>query len=575
MQRQVIGDLQALTNSKSAHIESYLEHLRARAVDFSSDGFIRDTTAKILSGDSDALHPLINHLKTNKASLDPLISGITVYNTAGISVASTDKKEIGRNESADKYFIEAAKLDYGNAFTSDVHEHAHFGLTPSIATAAPLTNKDTGERLGVLVNYIIPSNLEIIVAGEGNTGLTCGRRGTEPSSYLLRGDGGLITGPCNEGDAEALKTHPGLQVCKSTSPSAYINHRGQSVTGSATCLQNGWVLIAELPTSIAFAGLAEIQKNIALAILFIIVLALIIIFFQIRALVRPLRQITHAAQQITEGNWEGRVEIKSKDEIGKLGTIFNHMIDRLRRVDKAKTEFVSIASHQLRTPLTTINWSTQALLDGDGGKLTKKQRPYFDNILHSSRSMNELVSALLNVSRIELGAYAVKPVKTHTGTLIKSLIQEIALMAKQAGITISTDTAFDPPIKVDTSLFRIVLHNVLTNAIKYSPKGSIITVTTKKSGKFIRISVEDQGVGIPKNDHAKMFTKFFRADNVRVKDVEGNGLGLYIVKEIITQVGGKIWFVSTEGKGTTFFLTLPLSGMKKKRGTKSLIAEGV
>jgi signal transduction histidine kinase len=127
-----------------------------------------------------------------------------------------------------------------------------------------------------------------------------------------------------------------------------------------------------------------------------------------------------------------------------------------------------------------------------------------------------------------------------------------------------------PIVNADPKLLRIVLQNLLSNAVKYTQEKGKIDLEIKKQDKDILIKIQDNGLGIPKRQQGKIFSKLFRADNVLGKDTDGTGLGLYIVKEVIEQSGGKIWFNSEENKGTSFFVTIPLSGMKEKKGTKVL-----
>lgn len=255
-----------------------------------------------------------------------------------------------------------------------------------------------------------------------------------------------------------------------------------------------------------------------------------------------------------------------------------------RAVDKAKTEFVSLASHQLRTPLSTINWYTEMLLDGDAGELTDSQREFLQQVYESDQRMIALVNALLNVSRIELGTLAIQPEPTDIRELAKSVIQEVKQRIEEKNLDFRNDFADDlPEITVDPSLMRIVIQNLLTNAIKYTPAGNAfgINIHRVEAGQHIEgvdieedsalIVVWDHGYGIPPEAQDKVFTKMFRADNIKQRDATGTGLGLYIAKAVIESGGGRIWFSSTEGKGTTFFATVPLSGMQKKEGSKGLI----
>lgn len=246
-------------------------------------------------------------------------------------------------------------------------------------------------------------------------------------------------------------------------------------------------------------------------------------------------------------------------------------ITREKEIDKAKTEFVSIASHQLRTPLTAIKWYTEMLLNEDAGQLTDQQKEYLNEVESSNDRMVELVGKLLNVSRIDLGTFSVEPVPTDLREVAKSVLSELKVGILGKKITVVED--YDPKlplINLDPKLIRIVFQNLLSNAVKYNSDGGKLTVISRKKGSEVQVEIADTGYGIPEKDQPKMFTKLFRADNVRVKETEGNGLGLYIVKAIVEEAGGKIWFESQENKGTRFFFTLPLSGMVKREGIKQL-----
>jgi len=240
-------------------------------------------------------------------------------------------------------------------------------------------------------------------------------------------------------------------------------------------------------------------------------------------------------------------------------------------IDKAKSEFVSLASHQLRTPLTAISWYTEMLLAGDAGAINDNQKKYLSEVYDGNKRMIDLVNSLLNVSRIELGTFMVEPEPAHLEEMADSVIKELDHSIKERKLDFHKEyEASLPIINVDIKLTRMIFQNLLSNAVKYTPEGGKITLTIKKQDPNMLISVADTGYGIPKNQQSHIFSKLFRADNVMAKDTEGTGLGLYIIKSIVESSGGKIWFESEENKGTTFFVNLPLSGMQKKKGSKPL-----
>lgn len=246
-------------------------------------------------------------------------------------------------------------------------------------------------------------------------------------------------------------------------------------------------------------------------------------------------------------------------------------IYREKEIDKSKTEFVSLASHQLRTPLSTISWYAEMLLAGDAGKLSREQARYVDEIYQSNRRMTDLVGSLLNVSRIELGTFSVDPEPTDIVKLAQDTVKDLEpqIFARKINFQEKYDADI-PIIDVDPKLMRMVIENLASNAIKYTPEAGNVTLRLKRHANTTQIIVEDSGLGIPPKQQNKIFSKLFRADNVKTHDTEGTGLGLYLVKSIVDYSGGKVWFTSKENKGTTFFVSMPDSGMKHKRGTKEL-----
>jgi len=240
-------------------------------------------------------------------------------------------------------------------------------------------------------------------------------------------------------------------------------------------------------------------------------------------------------------------------------------ITKEKDIDKAKTEFVSLASHQLRTPLTTISWYTEMILKGDVGNVMPDQKKYLEEVYKGNQRMIDLVNALLDVSRIELGTLKIEPEQTDIVALARGVLDELKLKIEQKKLNFMENFSKDvPTFLADPKLLRMVFQNLLTNALEYTPEGGKIEFSISLNDKGICIQITDTGYGIPKSQQSQIFTKLFRADNVRDKDTDGTGLGLYIVKSIVENSGGKIWFESEENKGTSFYVTLPLDGVKKK-----------
>ncbi len=251
--------------------------------------------------------------------------------------------------------------------------------------------------------------------------------------------------------------------------------------------------------------------------------------------------------------------------------IFRDLTSELA-LEQTKTEFISLATHQLQTPPTAISWNTELLLQGDAGKLSPQQRSLVNDIHDTSKGMTEIVHALLNAARLELGTYMVEPKPVDVVELCHNEAKTFtsALETNNLHIVEHYESKI-PTITADPTLTRVILQNLISNAVKYTQKEGTITLTIKKAEKpaGVTISVTDTGVGIPKNQQTLIFSKMFRADNVR-ENSQGTGLGLYLVKSIVDLSHGKIWFESKENKGTTFHVFLPQIGIHAKQGTSRI-----
>ena len=230
-----------------------------------------------------------------------------------------------------------------------------------------------------------------------------------------------------------------------------------------------------------------------------------------------------------------------------------------QEVDRMKSEFISLASHQLRTPLSAIKTYSHMLVAGYMGEISPEQRKALETILGATDRMNELISTLLNITRMESGSIAVTRRPLQTGKLASEVVDELTLSAHEKDITLSARTMGSGPksVRTDRLILKEILTNLVTNAIKYTPAGGKITVTVRLRKKDVRIHVKDTGWGIPQFSQDQVFSKFFRGHNVVKRETTGTGLGLYLVKGLVEALGGRIWFKSQEGVGTDFYVELP------------------
>ena len=247
---------------------------------------------------------------------------------------------------------------------------------------------------------------------------------------------------------------------------------------------------------------------------------------------------------------------ESGKESGSLRIL--HDVSKEKMIDKMKSEFITIAAHQLRTPLTAVKWGVKLLIDGTS-KSVKMDEDLLNKVYISNERMIRLVNDLLNVSVIEAGKTRYVFALGRFREVIKTIDNNFKKPFKERGLKFIKALPPELPIlRMDRDKIIFVLENILDNAVKYTPRNGQIKLTVKVQSHDLMVAVEDNGVGIPENSQERLYTKFFRAENVMRMQTEGSGLGLFIVKKIINAHQGKINITSQEGKGTKVEFTLPI-----------------
>ncbi len=234
-------------------------------------------------------------------------------------------------------------------------------------------------------------------------------------------------------------------------------------------------------------------------------------------------------------------------------------ISREKIIEALKTEFVSIAAHQLRTPLSAIKWTVRMMLDGDVGAVNPEQKDLLEKTYESNERMIHLINDLLNVTRIEEGRFLYKQEPVQFEDLVGDVVNNSQELLKMKNIKFDLNVPKEilPDIYADKEKVELVVQNLLENAIKYTSNGGTITIDLSKAGDSALFEIKDNGVGIPKSQQDRIFGKFFRGENVVKMETEGTGLGLYTSKNIVEAHKGKIWFESEEGQGTKFYFSIP------------------
>lgn len=328
----------------------------------------------------------------------------------------------------------------------------------------------------------------------------------------------------------------------------------------------------------------------------------------------PVARLKDMATRIAKGEYDARAIVETDDEIGDLAFSFNAMADRmthynrelerevaertksldekvealrilnhdldesatllirrdlelsqanerLRELDRLKSEFLSVAAHQLRTPLSAVKWVFNLVLEERMGKLNDEQKSFLMKGKESNERMVRLVDDMLTVTRIESGRSEYTFYKISVKSIIDDLTPDFTAAAETRGIRLLFDVNVAEPTDamVDTEKIRFVFDNLIDNALKYTPSGGTVTVTLRRADQSVVLTVADTGIGIPDAEQRNIFAKFFRATNAVKVVTDGNGLGLFVVKTIVERHGGTVAFQSIMGQGSTFTVTLPVA----------------
>ena len=343
----------------------------------------------------------------------------------------------------------------------------------------------------------------------------------------------------------------------------YVNPLGQKVFFSGRSIEGTkWFIISEWPWEDAFSVVGVMVTSFLGIILVSLVLLIFSSLFFARLVVRPVEILSQGADEISKGNLNYKIHIKTGDELEKLGERFNKMIQVLRENKKLRDEFVFIAAHELRAPVTIVKYYLSMILNGDFGEVGEEMKKPLEVSQKLNERLVKLVQDLLEVARGEAGKIEIKVSPVSITKSISEVLEEFKEKAEKKGIKLVYKGP-EKEIKVKADLYKLkeVISNLVDNAIKYTINGGDIIVKNEIRGQMVVTHIKDNGVGIAKKDINKLFSKFYRVQAKELRDIEGTGLGLFICKQIIEKMNGKIWVESQLGRGSTFSFSLPLAGL--------------
>ena len=306
--------------------------------------------------------------------------------------------------------------------------------------------------------------------------------------------------------------------------------------------------------------LSSVNRSITVAAVLSILAAVILTAIYSRRTLKPIQELTSAAEKISRGELDQEVRVKSRDEVGKLASAFNSMAEDLKEQERLRKNMVSDVAHELRSPLTKTHGYLEAIKEG---RMEAKPR-VIDSLYKNSELLKKLVDDLHDLARAEAGKLDLEKQPILLRDIVKRAIESVRVKLEEKGIDLKVDSGEDALLDVDPDRVHQVLQNLIDNAVIHVEEGGHIRINTDLEDGYVRVSVSDDGEGIPEKDLPHIFNRFYRVDSSRSRSSGGTGLGLTIAKELVEAHGGEIEVSSERGQGATFSFTLPLQDGPKE-----------
>ena len=307
-----------------------------------------------------------------------------------------------------------------------------------------------------------------------------------------------------------------------------------------------------------YESLENMQLRIILWIVLVTFAVMVMSLFLLRKITNPLAELNEGIQQMTKGDFSARVNVPGKNEFAELGRAFNTMSERIEKLDQSRNQFVSNASHELKTPLATMKIMLQSVQMGGDEMPAELRNEFLNDVDKEIDRLTRIVGDLLTLVNIDSGGMQLNREVFSLKELVQDQVKRLLPLARERGIEMDCVARDAADIDGDLSKLSQVVYNVIDNAIKYTPRGGSVTVELTRSGKKAVVKIADTGIGIPEGDLVHIFDRFYRVDKARSRETGGTGLGLSIVKQIVNLHDGDITVTSAENQGSTFVITLPL-----------------
>lgn len=339
---------------------------------------------------------------------------------------------------------------------------------------------------------------------------------------------------------------------------------------------SNWMAVVASPSAAVLAPIRDAQLA-GLAVVGLLLISFLWVgSFFIQRTLRNIISLVSGAMVFGSGRLDYKISLSHADsEFVRLADTMNLMAERIARAEKAieekNKEFISVATHEIRAPLTAIIGHLSLVKEMHGSELGDKANHLIDQAYYSTARLRDLVNDMLNAARLESGRTESAIIPTDIKSTIEDVVGTMGVVAKIASVSLIYHDSGAGTVMADENRLRIIVNNFVSNGIKYNRPGGKVTVSHEMRGNQLVTTVADNGLGIPEEQKPHMFEKFFRVDHEDRKSVTGTGLGMYIVKQYIEQMHGKLWFESKHGEGTTFYFSLPLAKQRLGSRLKKLV----
>lgn len=584
----VLGIRQSLQTAQAARLQSEerLIALSAQAVAATLKNGLHIVLAAgeeggmrqaILAGDRERL--LAEVRSTQHHSLG--FSSVLVLDTKGTVLAnSLDPGVVGQDLRERDYFQNVMRTR--GPYISPVPYIGAATRVPSLAVAAPIWGPGRG-LVGIVAGSFTLEHLSQLLA----PARVRGAGGLEQGQVYLVSPSGLIlahTDPSRRA-TQAIEADAGSRA-------ALVGRRGTitwmdesretQISIFAPLPEIGWGLVYTHPYPTWLAAVPDVFPELLPALTVVLALSAVAGSLAAHALSRPILELQQAASRLREGEFSTRLPENHRDELGDLAAAFNRMATALQdlyanlearvaertaaleatnlelaRASQVKSEFLARMSHDLRTPLNAVIGFADLLLTQQVGPLTDKQERYLGHVANAGRHLMVLINDILDLTRVEAGKLEIHPEPCHVPTILEETLALFRSQALARRITLAMEIGTPlGGLMADRIRLQQILHNLVSNAVKFTPEGGIVTVTARQTGLEMELSVRDTGVGIPPEDHGRIFEVYQQVGSAEGKQ-KGTGLGLAITKRLVELHGGTIRLESAPGQGSTFTVRLP------------------